>query len=219
MPLPENQEKIIAVTLPDSFTALTEGCSEKQTFLICSWGFWRSLRGLAHTSTKLPTPWKVVELAKVLCGQLCQFWDLGRRGGGCDSRRQAGRSNSCDEREPGRSAQSWSALPGHSKNLDLVFSLTGKSKLRSCGYQRFSALLCRSCWVWSKFCCGTVVSNFCKVSASSLPFTSPFGHFRTSQFWFTDFTTLFPLIVGKSDGDFISIAISAVGDGQKVNTH
>lgn len=95
IPTPENQDEVTA-----GFHQLLPVCKNwtdwrllwKPNFPHLQLGFWRSLGDLVHSSIKLPALWKVLELAKVSCGQLLKLWELGRQPGGHASQRQAGNS-------------------------------------------------------------------------------------------------------------------------------
>lgn len=95
IPMPENQDKVTA-----GFHPPPPVCKYwadwrllwKANFAHLHLGFWRSLRGLAHSSIKLPALWKVLELAKVSHGQLLKLWELRRQRAERASQRQAGNS-------------------------------------------------------------------------------------------------------------------------------
>lgn len=98
-------------------------------------------------------------------------------------------------------------------------SLSGKSKLRSQGISGSQPCCAEGAQFVQRFVATQLCQTFAKFQHLLYPFSLPLVRFTLSPFWFTDFTTVLTRIMAKSDGGFIRVAISAAGDGGKVNAH
>lgn len=91
-------------------------------------------------------------------------------------------SDSWDERELEKSTESWSSLPGHNKSLDLVFFLSGKSKLRSHGISISQPCCAEGAQFIQSFVAAQLYQTFAKFQHLLYPSSPPLVTFRISQF-------------------------------------
>lgn len=179
-------------------------------------GFLKKPRGFSSWSIKLPALWKVLELAKVSCGQLLMLWELGTQQGGCASQQQAGNSLMAVMKENQRINRKLVLTAGPRETSGSC--LSGKSKQRSQSINGFQPCYAEG----AQFVQGLLQHNCVKLLKSFSIFFTLSLHlvgFTLSPFWFIYFTTVLTVIVAKSDGGFIRMAISAAGDGGKGNAH
>lgn len=93
------------------------------------------------------------------------------------------------------------------------------SKLRSQGIHGFQPCCAEGAQFVLRFVATQLCQTLAKFQHLLYPFSLPSVRFTLSPFWLTDFTTVLTIIVAKSDGGFIRMAINAAGDGRKVNAH
>lgn len=159
--MPENQDKVTA-----GFHQLLPVCKNwtdwrllwKPNFPHLQLGFWRSLGDVVHSSIKLRALWKVLELAKVSCGQLLKLWELGRQQGGHTSQWQAGNSLITVMKENSRNQHKADPHCWATRNTWILF--IWEVKVEISGHQWFSALLCRRSPVCSWFIATQLCQTF-----------------------------------------------------------